>query len=1054
MALSGQAAIICRDARGGLDCVHNMDVSMKKKTLFVLGLSALLVAVPIVFGAGIDSQMARSFVGQDLHLGGKLLLVHRQGSGEHSLVFSDGFSMSIGANQFSSDSAVVWLGSQTTEFRGRNYVSYKVQVYLEGDISVKKTNSAKTVDLSERVIEKGRAMVVGFGVSGEVFVTADKRELGDPDQLELYKKAWAAVSGVKIEPEIAVKEEAALPKLSAEKIKPAKQEASKEMIAARPEKPEAGEKAEAVEEKSAEPAEAVVSQEVKEPRFVYPVNIAPAGEEPLKMDSAPGEEGEDIATITERLYVWQKQDEKGGLLELQADNAVIFYGRGGFGLGEESGQGEGAEDILSKGAVRAIYMSGDIVMTEGSRSIRADELYYDFQRKKAVVVNAVMRNFDVSRGIPIYVRAAKLRQVAENQFAAEKVTVTSSEFYKPQISSTVSSVIITDTTTIDEQTGKVTDRSYDAQMHDVRVKMGDRTIFRWPFMRPGLERPDMPIKSVHAGYDSSWGPSLETRWYLSRLLGLREPEGTDSSFMLDYYGKRGVGSGVEIEYEKENSFGRLLGYTIYDSGKDTLGRDDSRRNIEPPRKLRGRFNWQHRQFLPYNWQVTTGIGYSSDENFIEEFYRSEFNTGNPLETYIHAKRSEDNWAVSFLGKARLNDFADELEELPSFEFHKTGQSLFDDKFTLYSDTELSRLRQRIGNDHSVLIDESDFTFASHRTELDMPIRADNFKIVPFVAGTVAYDDRSGFTRTLVDGSNSGVFGEDDVWMGEEGVRVGTQFWKVYPGVKSRLWDLNQLRHVVNPQLSAVIFEESADVVEQRNMLNMGISQRLQTKRGSADKQRTIDWMRLDTEVTLVDDPGDTSGGPDRYIWNKSFVPMRVFSSPDIFNGDLSSSLHRFEMFGVRRNYFAADYIWRVSDTLAVMSDTNFDIQSGVVQQFNFGFSRLCWPNLSYYIGNRYLRRVEVLDEKGSNAFVFSVTYVLDPRYTLVYSAQFDFDYGANIRSDVSLIRKYHRMYCGFTFSADQSLDRQAIVFSIWPQGIKELGIGQRKFMKLGDSAGY
>jgi hypothetical protein len=132
---------------------------------------------------------------------------------------------------------------------------------------------------------------------------------------------------------------------------------------------------------------------------------------------------------------------------------------------------------------------------------------------------------------------------------------------------------------------------------------------------------------------------------------------------------------------------------------------------------------------------------------------------------------------------------------------------------------------------------------------------------------------------------------------------------------------------------------------------------------------------------------------------------------------------------------------------------NFDMQSGVVQQFDVGFSHLRWPNLSYYIGSRYLRRVEVLDEKGSNAFIFAATYIIDPRYTVVFSQQFDFDYGANIRSDITLIRRYHRIYWGITYSADASLDNQAIIFSIWPEGVPELGIGSRRYMGLGPSAG-
>ena len=141
---------------------------------------------------------------------------------------------------------------------------------------------------------------------------------------------------------------------------------------------------------------------------------------------------------------------------------------------------------------------------------------------------------------------------------------------------------------------------------------------------------------------------------------------------------------------------------------------------------------------------------------------------------------------------------------------------------------------------------------------------------------------------------------------------------------------------------------------------------------------------------------------------------------------------------------------------------NFDMQSGVVQQFNVGFSHLRWPDLNYYIGSRYLRRLEIPDpdlagvtlQKGSNAFIFAITYVLDPRYTMVFSQQLDFDYGATVRSEITLIRRYRRIYWGLTFSVDESLDEQSIAFSIWPQGVPELAIGPRRYMKLGGSPGY
>ena len=113
------------------------------------------------------------------------------------------------------------------------------------------------------------------------------------------------------------------------------------------------------------------------------------------------------------------------------------------------------------------------------------------------------------------------------------------------------------------------------------------------------------------------------------------------------------------------------------------------------------------------------------------------------------KRIEGNRAVSILGKMRINDFEDVLEEMPSVEYHLTGHSLFDDKFTLYSDTQISRLRQRIGAEHRTRMKEEFFSFISQRVELDMPTKVGTWKMVPFIAGTFGYDDRSGFTQSLV-----------------------------------------------------------------------------------------------------------------------------------------------------------------------------------------------------------------------------------------------------------------------------------------------------------------
>ena len=180
-------------------------------------------------------------------------------------------------------------------------------------------------------------------------------------------------------------------------------------------------------------------------------------------------------------------------------------------------------------------------------------------------------------------------------------------------------------------------------------------------------------------------------------------------------------------------------------------------------------------------------------------------------------------------------------------------------------------------------------------------------------------------------------GEDAIGIGEAGVRMSTQpFWCVYPDVESRLWDLHKLRHVIRPSVTAVTYAESDAVAEQRDTLDFGISQRLQTKRGPEGYRRTVDWLEFNTDFVWVGDSSDEIAGPDRFLWNEPFIPLvnrdgRVIPPLDRRTTDL---------FGPRQNYISTDLILRLTDTTSILSDVYYDVQNGVVEQFDVGFSRL------------------------------------------------------------------------------------------------------------------
>lgn len=945
---------------------------------------------------------------QDLHLTGGMVQSQTVAPGQHVLVCQEGFTLAVAGRQYTSRSAVVWICPNPSPGPDGSTKGCQVQVYLTGRPAIRRTTEGKDLDLTETPLEREKALVLRMALRGEVFVTTDRSEAGDPRSLPLYREGVEAFRKVGL----------SLPPVPP--IPPA----------------------------PAPPKAAPAPAEPNKPPVGYTISVAPLTSVTPKVERTVTPDGQEIITFIGRTYVWWEQPaalegQPAQRMEVEADNLVLWRRT-------PEAKANQAEAFVEKEAgISDIYAAGNIQFRQGQWTITADNFYYDLQGQRGVANNVVLKTFDVTRGVPLYVRAKELRQISETQFEGQDIVLTTSEFAKPQFSATAGLIRVENRTPAGETPASAPPSDIQVEARNVRFKYGSVTIFALPKFSANADRPDLPIRGVRGGYDSTFGAAVETRWYLNRLLGLNEPAGTTSTLDVDYFSKRGPGGGVEVGYQRETYFGSLLGYIIDDHGVDRLSR--TRKDVDVPEDLRGRFFLQHRQYLPYNWQLTAEVSYLSDQNFLEQFYRTEYNIGKEQETLLYLKRIQDNWGLAFLGKVRINDFMDQVEELPSAEYHLTGQSLFDDLFTFYSDTQVSQYRYRFAPDNPAAQTEPHnfFLFTGTRNELDLPLKLGENKVVPFVAGTFGYDDGPEFHAGL-DGEPA--HPETAIGIGEAGVRVAPQpFWSVYPDVQSRLWDLNQMRHVIAPTLTAVKYVASEEVAEQRDTLDLGLAQRWQTKRGPLYDLRTVNWLEVNTDFVWVSDSRPETAGADRLLWNAPFIPLTDRAARVIPPIDRRST----DLFGPRQNYASADAILRLTDTTAILADGYYGMQTGDVEQVDAGLSRIVWPDLSYYVGNRYLRRFFTESgERTSNALTFAITYILNPRYTLVFSDQYDYGIGANITSEVSLIRKYHRMNLALTFSVDGTMDETRVVLGLWPEGIPELGLGMRDQMNIGASDVY
>ncbi|MFA7486131.1 MAG: hypothetical protein WCZ89_08910, partial [Phycisphaerae bacterium] len=134
---------------------------MQREKAFVITLAVLFMS-GLSIGQIFPNQMAAPFAGQDMRLTGKELISYQLGSGEHTLVFTEGFSALVGSNRLASSKAVVWIKTTTSQYRGEVYTDYQATIYLEGDISFDKTGVAAGIHQTR--LEGGQAMVVKFDV--------------------------------------------------------------------------------------------------------------------------------------------------------------------------------------------------------------------------------------------------------------------------------------------------------------------------------------------------------------------------------------------------------------------------------------------------------------------------------------------------------------------------------------------------------------------------------------------------------------------------------------------------------------------------------------------------------------------------------------------------------------------------------------------------------------------------------------------------------------------------------------------------------------------------
>ncbi|HEX4590951.1 MAG TPA: hypothetical protein VH120_13525, partial [Gemmataceae bacterium] len=423
----------------------------------------------------------------------------------------------------------------------------------------------------------------------------------------------------------------------------------------------------------------------------------------LQIKVFPAPNGEKVGVVTGGLIVTVRDAKGGVMLDLEADRAVIWSRGDTEQLFERMRGPEGS-------ATREVefYLAGHVELRSAGASapgsaaarsaeeriLRADQVYYDVQRNVAVAVQADLQFRRPGLADDIHLTADELVQVTQNRFEAVRAHVFASRLPSdPGLQVVFARATVEDTklerhglfgqTILNPRTGEP--ETYVERLvrgENVQLQLEGVPVLYLPVVQGDANDPFGPLHNIAFRNDRIFGTQIYTTFNMWNLLNRDPLPGTRWTADFDYLSRRGPAAGTEFDYAGKDPLGmtgtyagKLKLFGIYDDGTDILG--GGRGEFDRHPFWRGRVLFDHDQQFLDEFDVQTRLSVISDKNFLEQYYKQEFDTDINNETYQYFRQQRDNWAWTILAKEHLRNWVTEDVWLPRVDGYLLGQSFFD-----------------------------------------------------------------------------------------------------------------------------------------------------------------------------------------------------------------------------------------------------------------------------------------------------------------------------------------------------------------------------------------
>ncbi|QSH41181.1 hypothetical protein P0136_09370 [Lentisphaerota bacterium ZTH] len=575
------------------------------------------------------------------------------------------------------------------------------------------------------------------------------------------------------------------------------------------------------------------------------------------------------------------------------------------------------------------------------------------------------------------------------------------------------------------------------------------------FYKPKEESPG--LFGVHGGYNSNWGAFFQ----FSKRFTLTDTPYSTIKLLADYYTKRGFGYGANAEVLTEYSKTKIFGYSIYDLRPyETTEADDIGRLTIP--------HYRYGLRLSNVTHITPRLDFRgqfalySDYYFLNDYFKNSYNNNPEPITFSSVEYQFDRFSASIFTRVQTNNFYTTVENLPTFRLNFPRQEIFSNIFWEgQTDVGYFRMKWRQFDEPRTAgngVDPSDYQSARFDTVnfLYYPIRLDWLTLVP----------RAGVRMTAYSNTSKQKVDEDDLqtmfaveeaegtadgdvvnydndggskvrFIGEVGLEGTTKFIRSWQNVKNAYWQLDGLRHVIEPYFNYtyitnptvnrdnLYYFDEVDRIQEQNFIRLGIRQRIQTRRGNFGNEQIYNWFTIENYWDYFFQAQDGFNNVGDFVTKLYFNPTSKLSLITLFSIDAGGQ----------------DRIPGVVDTFASNSGINlswlnkweFQVNYKVMEDLNLYFTYI-YQN-PYKTQSVYSMGSNFTELEAGSAFDqfypdriqnlrFGVSFPITPDRKLrgAYEIYYDFFAGYIREQQVKIYKTIHCWEIAAEFARIQSRD--------------------------------